>query len=435
MRLIGLTGSIGMGKSATANMFREAGVPVFDADAAVHEIYRQAPTAAFREAFADAIVDDAIDRAKLAAMMVADPTRLPQLERIVHPLVGASRAAFLDDARTKNCPCVVLDIPLLMETKAEGAVDVVVVVSAPADMQRERTLARPGMTPEKFAMIMGKQVPDVEKAPPRAFRHRYRIRLSLCSASGRGASRRDRLLIVFIYLCAKSSSTRKPPGSILQPAIASSRSAPSRSSTRLRPAAASTPISIRSATCRTMPSASTACPRSSSPNKPLFHTVVGDFLAFVEDAPLVIHNAEFDIRFLDHELTSAGHPPLGFSRAIDTLAIARRKHVGASNSLDSLCARYGISTTHRVLHGALLDAQLLADVYLELSGGMQSSFSLHVAADAALALARNGLKARPAPLAIIMHADEQAAHEALIATLGTTALWQKFRQPATSALN
>ena len=163
MRLIGLTGSIGMGKSATATMFREAGVPVFDADAAVHDIYRQPPTDAFRAAFADAIVDDAIDRAKLADMMVADPTKLRQLEAIVHPLVGFSRAAFLDEARTRNSPCVVLDIPLLMETNAEGAVDIVVVVSAPADMQRDRTLARPGMTPEKFAMILSKQVPDVEK--------------------------------------------------------------------------------------------------------------------------------------------------------------------------------------------------------------------------------------------------------------------------------
>ncbi len=163
MRLIGLTGSIGMGKSATAEMFREAGVPVFDADAAVHDIYRQPPTAEFRAAFADAVVDDAIDRGKLADMIVADPARLPELERIVHPLVGASRTAFLADSRTKNRPCVVLDIPLLMETKAEGAVDVVVVVSAPAEMQRTRTLARPGMTPEKFAMIVSKQVPDVEK--------------------------------------------------------------------------------------------------------------------------------------------------------------------------------------------------------------------------------------------------------------------------------
>ena len=170
-------------------------------------------------------------------------------------------------------------------------------------------------------------------------------------------------------------------------------------------------------------------------DKPLFAHVALEFLAFVEDAPLVIHNAEFDIRFLDHELTTAGHSPLGFSRAIDTLAIARRKHVGASNSLDSLCTRYGISTSHRILHGALLDAQLLADVYLELSGGMQSSFSLHVAADAALALVHHGLTARPAPLSVVVHEGERVAHETLIETLGATALWRKFRQPATSAPN
>lgn len=163
MRLIGLTGSIGMGKSATAQMFRDRGAPVFDADAAVHAIYRQPPTADFQAMFADAIVAGAIDRAKLADMMVADPAKLPQLEAIVHPLVGAARAEFLRDAATRNRPAVVLDIPLLMETRAEGAVDVVVVVSAPADMQRERTLARPGMTAAKFAMIMAKQVPDVEK--------------------------------------------------------------------------------------------------------------------------------------------------------------------------------------------------------------------------------------------------------------------------------
>ena len=108
-------------------------------------------------------MDDAIDRGKLAEMMVADPARLPQLEKIVHPLVGAARAAFLHDARMANKPAVVLDIPLLMETKADPTVDVVVVVSAPPEMQRARTLARPGMTPEKFEMILSKQVPDVEK--------------------------------------------------------------------------------------------------------------------------------------------------------------------------------------------------------------------------------------------------------------------------------
>ena len=104
-------------------------------------------------------------------------------------------------------------------------------------------------------------------------------------------------------------------------------------------------------------------------DKPPFAAVASGFLEFVEQAPLVIHNAEFDIRFLDHELARAGLPALGMSRAVDSLALARRKHVGASNSLDSLCARYGISTAHRTLHGALLDANLLALVYLELCGG------------------------------------------------------------------
>ena len=124
-------------------------------------LFRSVP--AFRDAFPDAIVDGAIDRSRLAAAMVSDPSRLPQLEGIVHPLVGAARAAFLRDATARGVPAVVLDIPLLFETGGEGAVDIVVVVSAPADVQEARTLARPGMTPEKFAMIRAKQVPDVEK--------------------------------------------------------------------------------------------------------------------------------------------------------------------------------------------------------------------------------------------------------------------------------
>ena len=163
MRLIGLTGSIGMGKSATAAMFRAAGVPVFDADAAVHAIYRAPPTPEFLAQFGEAVVAGAIDRDRLAQMMVRDPSRLRQLEAIVHPLVGAARAAFLEDAVARSRPAVALDIPLLFETGGEGAIDLVVVVSAPADVQRVRVLARPGMTPEKFAMIAAKQMPDVDK--------------------------------------------------------------------------------------------------------------------------------------------------------------------------------------------------------------------------------------------------------------------------------
>ena len=150
-------------------------------------------------------------------------------------------------------------------------------------------------------------------------------------------------------------------------------------------------------------------------------------------APLVIHNAEFDIRFLDHELTSAGHGPLGFSRAVDTLALARRKHPGASVSLDSLCARYGINTAHRTLHGALLDAQLLADVYGELCGGMQSSFSLQVEADATLTVIVRRWETRPIPLAVTHHAAEREAHLALVASIGDGAIWRRYRAAVESA--
>ena len=161
-------------------------------------------------------------------------------------------------------------------------------------------------------------------------------------------------------------------------------------------------------------------------DKALFAHVATDFLAFLEDAPLVIHNAEFDIRFLDHELTAVGLPALGISRAVDTLALARRRHAGASNSLDSLCARYGISTTHRTLHGALLDANLLALVYLELSGGMQSSFALPVIVDVDAIIVAQRWTERPTPLARAIGMAEKAAHAAFLTTLGAGAIWHRY---------
>lgn len=168
-------------------------------------------------------------------------------------------------------------------------------------------------------------------------------------------------------------------------------------------------------------------------DKPVFLQVASDFLAFIADAPLVIHNAEFDIRFLDHELTAAGLTPLGFSRAVDTLALARRKHPGASNSLDSLCARYGINASHRTLHGALLDANLLALVYLELCGGMQSSFALPVAAAVDAVIAAGCWTERPVPLARPVDAGERAAHAGLVESLGSAAVWHRYLKLASSA--
>ena len=164
MIVVGLTGSIGMGKSTTAGLFAEAGVPVYDADAAVHALYAVGGGAvAAVEALFPGVVgpDGAIDRTALATRVVGDPEALRRLEAVVHPLVGAHRADFF--AREAASEIVVVDVPLLFETGGERKVDAAVVVSCPPDMQRARVLARPGMTPEKLDAILARQTPDAEK--------------------------------------------------------------------------------------------------------------------------------------------------------------------------------------------------------------------------------------------------------------------------------
>lgn len=165
MILLGLTGSIGMGKSATAQMFREAGAPVYDADAAVHALYAKGGAAVPRiaEAFPSAVKDGAVDRAALSGLVLNDPEALKGLESIVHPLVRAAQIAFLQQHRDAGAPLVVLDIPLLFEGGGERFLDAVAVVTAPAAVQRARVLARPGMSEEKLDAILAKQMPDAEK--------------------------------------------------------------------------------------------------------------------------------------------------------------------------------------------------------------------------------------------------------------------------------
>lgn len=165
MIILGLTGSIGMGKSATAELFEDEGIPVYDADAAVHKLYAKggAAVAPVEAAFPGVSVDGAIDRTKLREHVLNDPAALKRLEGIVHPLAGAAQVEFLKQARESNAPFVVLDIPLLYETSAENRCDYILVVSAPADVQRARVLARPGMTEEVFESILAKQVPDADK--------------------------------------------------------------------------------------------------------------------------------------------------------------------------------------------------------------------------------------------------------------------------------
>jgi len=165
MILIGLTGSIGMGKSETARMLRRLGVPVYDADAAVHALYARggAAVAPIAAAFPAAVRNGMVDRAVLSRLVVGREPEIRRLERIVHPLVRQSQRRFLRRAMAARRPAVALDIPLLFETGGERRVDLVIVVSAPAFLQRQRVLRRPGMTPEKLAGILSRQMPDAAK--------------------------------------------------------------------------------------------------------------------------------------------------------------------------------------------------------------------------------------------------------------------------------
>jgi dephospho-CoA kinase len=161
--ILGLTGSIGMGKSTTAHMFEAAGVPVHDSDKTVHRLYSGKAAPLIERRFPGTAPAGVVDREKLARIVFDDPAALKELEAIVHPLVREEEKIFLEEHRGKATPLVVLDIPLLFEVGAEGRVDKVAVVSAPAEIQRQRVLSRPGMTDEKFEAILKKQVPDAEK--------------------------------------------------------------------------------------------------------------------------------------------------------------------------------------------------------------------------------------------------------------------------------
>ena len=163
MQIIGLTGSIGMGKSATANLFREEGIPVHDSDAAVHELYAGEAAPLIEAEFPGTVEAGHVDRNRLREQVLGNPAALRRLEQIVHPLVARHRDAFLAHHRRLGTPIVVLDIPLLFEVGAERLVDTVVVVTAPEPVQRSRVLARPGMTEDKLAAILALQMPDAEK--------------------------------------------------------------------------------------------------------------------------------------------------------------------------------------------------------------------------------------------------------------------------------
>lgn len=220
--LIGLTGSIGMGKSTTAEMFRAEGVPVYDSDRLVHEIYMGPAAAEIERAFPGSVVEGKVDRSRLAALVLDRPEAMRRLEAIVHPLVWEGRRRFLEEQAATGAEIVALDIPLLFETGADAAVDAVVVATAPEETQRARVLARPGMTEEKFQSILARQTSDAEK--------RRRAHFLIHTDAGLEAARKEvRLILERLRRwtsetqrvkegqgasdeCAKSSSTPKQPG-------------------------------------------------------------------------------------------------------------------------------------------------------------------------------------------------------------------------------
>ena len=163
MIVIGLTGSIGMGKTTTAALFAEEGVPINDADQVVHDLYRSEAVPPIAKLFPDAVIDGVVDRRRLSENLAKNPAKFEELEAIVHPLVRQREKVFLRQQREQKQPLVVLDIPLLFETGAENRVDKIVVVSCAPDVQRQRVLDRAGMTEEKFALILSRQMPDAEK--------------------------------------------------------------------------------------------------------------------------------------------------------------------------------------------------------------------------------------------------------------------------------
>ncbi|MDQ7080217.1 MAG: DNA polymerase III subunit epsilon [Paracoccaceae bacterium] len=167
-------------------------------------------------------------------------------------------------------------------------------------------------------------------------------------------------------------------------------------------------------------------------DKPVFAAIVDAFLEFIAEDPLVIHNASFDMRFINAELLKTGRQPLPMARAIDTLEIARKRYPGAQNSLDALCRRFSVDNSGREKHGALLDSELLAEVYLELMGGRQPGFGLDTGAgrDTSSETGQGSWRAppRPRPLPPRLSADEQARHAEFIKSMGENALWSKFGQ-------
>ena len=430
MFILGLTGSLGMGKSTTAKFFADEGVPVHDADAAVHRLYEGEAVPLIEAAFPGTTEGGKVDRDKLGKRVLGDADAIKKLESIVHPLVAAARDRFLAEAEKRGAKIAVLDIPLLYETGGERLCDAVVVVSAPAEMQRQRAFERPGMTRRETRRHPRQADAGCGKARPRRFRGGYvarasRPRTSRCvkfsrrSLQWRITRNKMREIVLdtettgldpnqghrLVELGCVELINRIPTGATFHAYLDPERDMPAEA------------FAIHGLSTEFLK------------GQKRFVEVVDDFLAFIADAPLVIHNAGFDHAFLCAELKRIERELIARDRLVDTLMLARRKHSAGPYNLDALCARYGIDNSRRTKHGALLDAEILAEVYLELIGGRQAQLGL---AEKGGRRANGGdragaVRARPVALAPRISEAERAAHREFVQSLGESALWRGYR--------
>ena len=365
-------------------MFERAGVPVFDADAVVRDLQANDPEliAAIGRRFPGTVAGGVLDRDRLSRLVLGYPAELAALEAIVHPEVQEARAKFhRGESRTRRPCCSTFHCcsrPVAKRRSTRSS------SSPPADtIQRQRVLARPGMTDEKLDAILARQMPDEEK----------RRRADFVVDTGIDLSTTERQVGDILYCLGISA---RPIEDIVREIVFDTET------TGLNPAGGDRMVEIgcieminRVETgrhfhayfnpLRVMPAEAEAVHGLSNlflSDQPLFEDRVEELIEFLGDAPLVAHNASFDFGFLNHELQRCGRPIVCMSRMVDTLVLARARHPGAKHSLDALCARFGVDRSMRVKHGALLDAQLLAQVYVELTGGRQIGLGLVADTDA-----------------------------------------------------